>query len=128
MKLKANNKAQMLIEIVIAVGVLALVLVGVSDLMTRSQIVSSYQRRSDEALSIAKKILNDYRTQKESDPSNFKDNVVGLDKQVCVEGKDYSCVVTITKNSNSVNLLIKVSWPEGSNTLNVSLDQIIGNL
>lgn len=118
----------MLIEIVIAVGVLALVLVGVSDLMTRSQIVSTYQRRSDEALSIAKKILNNYRTQKESDPSNFKDNVVGLDKQVCVEGKDYSCVVTITKNSNSVNLLIKVSWPEGSNTLNVSLDQIIGNL
>lgn len=123
-----KNKGQMLIEIIIAVGVLVLVLVGVSDLMTRSQRVSSYQGKRDEALSIAKEILNDYRLQKENDPQNFADTVIGLSRDVCVVGKDYSCTVTVTKNATSVNLFVSVSWVDGANTLDVSLEQDIGNL
>lgn len=123
-----KNKGQMLIEIIIAVGVLVLVLVGVSDLMTRSQRVSSYQGKRDEALSIAKEILNDYRLQKENDPQNFADTVIGLNRDVCVAGKDYSCTVTVTKNVTSVNLFVRVSWIDGANTLDVSLEQDLGNL
>ncbi len=76
----------MLIEIVIAVGILALVLIGVSDLMTRTQRVSTFQAKRDEANSVAKKILNDYRLQRDIDPETFATTVTGIDRAVCVDG------------------------------------------
>ncbi len=120
-----KNKGQMLIEIVVAVGVLALVLIGVSDLMTRSARVSGYQAKRDEANSIARELLNDYRIQKENDPDNFEDIASGLSREVCVEGKDYSCLVTVTKNTGSVDLLVTVSWPDGNNILSISINQTL---
>lgn len=118
-----KNKGQMLIEIVVSVGVLALVLIGVSDLMTRTQRLSNFQTKKDEANAIANSILNDYKLQKESDLDSFVDNVVGIDRSVCVEGKDYSCVATITDTADSVLILVKVSWVEGENTFSVSATQ-----
>lgn len=118
----------MLIEIVVAVGVLALVLIGVSDLMTRSLRNSSFQVKRDEALSIAREILNDYRIEKENDPEIFESVVVGLNRDVCVDGKDYSCSVEVTKNNGSVDLLVTVNWPDGNNTLSINLKQTFNDL
>ncbi len=118
----------MLIEIVIAVGVLALVLVGVSDLMTRSARVTTFQRKRDEAYSVARSVINEYRLQKDSDPDNFESNVTGLNKEICVEGKEFSCNATIFNVNGLVKVVVQVSWVEGQNTLSVSLDQSFGSL
>lgn len=118
-------KGQMLIEIVVAVGVLSLVLIGVSDLMTRSQRVGTFQRQKDEALSIARMLLNDYRIQRDNDPDQFEDNVVGLSRDVCVTDKPYSCKVEVTKQTGSVDVVATVSWIDGVNTLSVNLNQVL---
>ncbi len=120
-----KNKGQMLIEVVVSVGILALVLIGVSDLMTRSQRQSEFQTKKDDAMEVAKSLLNDYRSQKEMDPVTFLDNVVGINRAVCIEGKDFSCVVEVTKGSSSVDLNITVSWVDGSNTLSINLKNTI---
>ncbi len=123
-----KNKGQMLIEIVISVGVLALVLIGVSDLMTRTQRVSSFQAKREEALSIAKEVLNDYRVQRDNDLDDFEENVVGFTREVCVDGKDYSCRTEITKNGGSVDIIVVVSWVDGENTLSVDISQKLEEL
>lgn len=113
----------MLIEIVVAVGVLSLVLIGVSDLMTRSQRVGTFQRQKDEANTIARSLLNEYRIQRDNDPDTFEDNVVGLSRDVCVSGKDYSCTVEVNKLSGAVEVIATVSWVDGVNTLSITLNQ-----
>ncbi len=120
-----KSKGQMLIEVVVSIGILALVLIGVSDLMTRSQRQSEFQTKKDDAMEVAKSLLNDYRSQKEMDPVTFLDNVVGINRAVCIEGKDFSCVVEVTKGSSSVDLNITVSWVDGSNTLSINLKNTI---
>jgi type II secretory pathway pseudopilin PulG len=128
MKLEIKSKGQMLIEIVIAVGILALVLVGVSDLMTRSSRITTFQKKRDEAYTVARSIINTYRLQKDSDPGNFESNVIGLNMAICEEGKDFSCLATISKNNGSVDISVKVSWPEGQNVLSITMNQTFGNL
>lgn len=118
----------MLIEIVISVGILALVLIGVSDLMTRTQRVSTFQAKRDEANSIGKKILNDYRLQRDNDPDGFANNVVGINRPTCVEGKTYSCVATIENVNGDIDVRITVSWIEGENTFSISLNQKLNDI
>ncbi len=118
----------MLIEIVISVGILALVLIGVSDLMTRTQRVSTFQAKRDEANSIAKEILNDYRLQRENDPVGFSTTVSGINRSTCVEGKDYSCIALVEEVSGDVDITVTVSWVEGENTFSVSLNQKLNDL
>lgn len=120
-----KSKGQMLIEVVVSIGILALVLIGVSDLMTRSQRQSEFQTKKDDAMEVAKSLLNDYRSQKETDPVTFLDNVAGINRAVCIEGKDFSCVVEVTKGLSSVDLNITVSWVDGSNTLSINLKNTI---
>ncbi len=120
---RMTNKAQMLIEIVIAVGILALVLIGVSDLMTRTQRVSNFQAKRDEAVSIAKEILNDYRLQRDNDPDGFAELVTGLNKPTCIEGKNYSCVATVEDVAGDIDITVTVSWVEGENTFSINLNQ-----
>ncbi len=118
----------MLIEIVISVGILALVLVGVSDLMTRTQRVSTFQAKRDEANSIAREILNDYRLQRENDPVGFSASVIGINRSTCVEGKDYSCTALVEEVNGDVDVAVTVSWVEGENTFSVSVNQKLNDL
>lgn len=123
-----NRKGQMLIEVVISVGVLALVLIGVSDLMTRTQRVSSFQAKREEANSIAKSILNDYRIQRDLNPDEFTSSVTGLNRETCIDGKDFSCNAVTEVVNNDVNITIKVSWVEGENTFTVELNQKLSEI
>ncbi len=118
----------MLIEIVIAVGILAMVLIGVSDLMTRTQRVSTFQAKRDEANSVAKKILNDYRLQRDTDPETFAATVTGIDRDTCVDGLDYSCTATVTNVNGDVDINVVVSWVEGENTFSISTSQKLNEL
>lgn len=118
----------MLIEIVISVGILALVLIGVSDLMTRTQRVSTFQAKREEANSIAKEILNDYRLQRDNDPEGFSNSVIGINKPVCVEGKDFSCVAVADVVNGDVDITVTVSWVEGENTFSISTNQKLNDI
>lgn len=117
----------MLIEIVIAIGILALVLVGVSDLMTRSARVTTFQRKRDEAYSVARSVVNEYKLQRDNDPNSFELNVTGINKEVCVEAKEFSCVAVVNNSGGLIEIVVTVSWIEGQNTLSVSLKQTFGN-
>ena len=66
-----NFSGQMLIEVVIAIGIIALVLVGVSDLMTRSLRVVTFQKQRDEANAYLQKMQNDLKAQRDADPEGF---------------------------------------------------------
>lgn len=130
MKLLMNNRfsGQMLIEVVVAVGILALVLIGVSDLMTRTQRVSTFQAKREGATEIAKNILNDYRLQRDADPETFAATVTGINRQTCVEGKDYSCVAVVENVNDDITVTITVSWIEGENTFSVNFSQKLNKL
>lgn len=116
---------QMLIEVVVAVGIIALVLVGVSDLMTRSLRLITYQKQRDEAMMILQKIQNDYKAQRDSDPDTFYQNAVNTTIDPCVAGKPYKCTVMMDKLPDSVIIDAKAEWSDGGNVISTSLRQIL---
>lgn len=119
----------MLIEVVLAVGILSLVLIGVSDLMTRTQRASTFHAKQDKANSIAKEIINEYRLQRDEDPEGFAGSVVGLNNSECESNSDFGCVVSVTVlDDETVELNIVVSWQEGDNTFKVVSDQKLSKL
>ncbi len=113
----------MLIEIVVAIGIIALVLIGVSDLMIRSAKVASFQKQKNEAVSIIETILNDYRTLRDSDPQDFYNTVTSTILDPCVVDKPYVCTITIDKTADAVLVTIKAEWLDGGQTYSVTLSQ-----
>lgn len=113
----------MLIEVVVALGIIGLVLVGVSDLMTRSVSVVNFQKQKDEALSIIEKMLTDYKRERDLDSESFysaaADNIV----DPCVVDKPYKCIVTMITTADSVNIQITAEWQNGGKDYSVSLSQ-----
>lgn len=123
--LKDKHRGQMMIEVVVALGIITLVLVGVSDLMTRSLRVVSYQKQKDEANSIIQKTLNDYKLQRDSDPVNFYDTVAGATIDPCVIGKPYKCIVTVGKTEEDIAIKVTVEWNDGGKVFNTDSSIIL---
>ena len=124
-RIKSNMfSGQMLIEIVVAVGIIALVLVGVSDLMTRSSRVVTFQKHKDEATTIAQKVLNDYRTQRDSDPLDFYASAGNNVMDPCV-ADTYKCTITMDTNAvpDFVLITVSVEWNDGGQVFSTSLSQ-----
>lgn len=117
------NYGQMLIEVVIAVGIIALVLVGVSDLMTRSLKVISFQKQRDEASTLLQKIQNDYKAQRDVDPEGFYTLVTNATIDPCEAGKPYKCSVVVDRAADGVVISATASWDEGGNTVSISSSQ-----
>ncbi len=113
----------MLIEIVVAIGIIALVLIGVSDLLIRSAKVATFQKQKNEAVTIIEAILNDYRTQRDSDPQEFYSTVTGDVLDPCVVDKPYVCTISVDKTAEAVLVTIKAEWLDGGQTYSVSLSQ-----
>ncbi len=65
------NSGQMLVEIVVAIGIVVLVLVGVSDLTTRTTKMYRLQKEKDEANRLIEARLNQYRDDRDRDVSGF---------------------------------------------------------
>lgn len=123
--LKRAHRGQTLIEIVMAIGIIGLVLVGVSDLMTRSIRVVSFQKQKDEALIIIKKMLIDYKAARDTDPEGFYTAIDNATIDPCVANSVYKCVVTVDKppTLDSVNISILAEWLDGGKTYSVTLSQ-----
>ncbi len=113
----------MLIEIVVAIGIIGLVLVGVSDLMTRSVSVASFQKQKEEAITIIKKILNDYKSDRDTNPDGFYAAISGSIIDPCKDGLPYRCLVTVSKNSDSVTITVTAEWEDGGKTYKTALTQ-----
>lgn len=124
-KVLAKNKGQMLIEIVVAIGIIGLVLVGVSDLMTKSVRATSFQKQKAEALVIVKKILGDYKTARDADPESFYSAAESVLIDPCEVDKPYRCYVTMEKYPDSVSVLVRAQWQDGGRTYDVSLSQLL---
>lgn len=122
-RVNLNHPGELLIEIVVAIGIIGLVLVGVTDLMTRSARVVTFQKQKDEALSIVRKKLNEYKTTRDTDPESFYNTVVGGVTDPCVPEKDYKCIVSVDKQLDSVLITVVAEWNDGGRTYNVSLSQ-----
>lgn len=118
----------MLIEIVVAIGIIGLVLVGVSDLMTRSIRVVTFQKQKAEAITIIKKMLDSYRVLRDSDPDGFYASAGNALLDPCVAEKPYKCTVTMEKTADAVNVLIVAEWQDGGRTYNVSLSQSLARV
>ena len=115
----------MLIEIVVAIGIIGLVLVGVSDLMSKSVRTTSFQKQKAEALTIIKEKLGDYRTARDTNPEGFYSSAESVSIDPCVVDKPFRCLVTMEKYPDSINILIKADWSDGGRTYEVSLSQLL---
>lgn len=118
-----KNKGVMLIEIVVAVGIIGLVLIGVSDLMTRSVSVVTFQKQKKEALTIITKKLNDYKAARDTNPDNFYTTVADSIVDPCVVNKPYKCLITVDKTADAVKISITAQWQDGGRPYETSLSQ-----
>ena len=118
-----KNKGQTLIEIVVAIGIIGLVLVGVSDLMTRSVSSVAFQKQKKEALTIITKKLNDYKVARDTNPDNFYTTVVDSIVDPCVVNKPYKCLITVDKTVDAVKISITAQWQDGGRPYETSLSQ-----
>jgi|SRR3989344_2220032 len=122
-KFLPKNKGVMLIEIVVAIGIIGLVLVGVSDLMTRSVSLVTFQKQKKEALTIITKKLNDYKVARDTNPDNFYATVVDSIVDPCVVNKPYKCLITVDKTVDAVKISITAQWQDGGRPYETSLSQ-----
>ena len=129
-------KGQSLIEIVVAVGIIAVVLVGVSDLITRSLGLASFQASKNDATNIAQDQLNYFRQLKDQEPIRFfsKPGDVYV-YQDCNPGYDvtkYTCNVIYSNeirdsenNIVGVDMTVSVGWKDGDNNIKTELIQTL---
>ncbi|HOX95890.1 MAG TPA: type II secretion system protein [Candidatus Woesebacteria bacterium] len=119
MKIKTINHGQTLIEIVVAVGIISLVLVGVSDIVSRSLSMLSYQKDRSGAVNLAQKQINYYRGERDKAPITFFNNLDSF--QVCqgtidedgkFDGK-YNCVISYHDLGDVVDMTVTVIWNGG---------------
>lgn len=122
-KKQTRNSGQMLIEIVVAVGIIGLVLVGVADLMTRSVRVVSFQKQKDEAIAVIKKKLIAYQAERDSDPEGFYATIDNAIMDPCETDSVYRCVLIVDKKTTSVVINISAEWEDGGKTYSVNLSQ-----
>lgn len=126
-------RGQSLIEIVVAVGIIAVVLVGVSDLITRSLSLASFQASKNEAVTIAQSWLNYYRQKKDENPDLFFDAASGNPTNgfsTCTTGSPkYSCVINYSNpnppNNTKIDMKVSVTWQNGSNSIVTELSQTL---
>jgi len=120
-----KNPGLMLIEILVAVGIVGLVLVGVSDLMTRAIGATTFQKQKNEALIIVQKKLTDYKIARDTNPESFYNSITNTVIDPCTVGTIYKCTVTADKAADSVIVSIVAEWQDGDRNYNVKLSQLL---
>jgi type II secretory pathway pseudopilin PulG len=131
MEMQLRSKGQSLIEIVVSVGIIAVVLVGVSDLIIRSLGLSTYQAEKNVASNIAQNQLNYYRQIRDQRPTDFFDlskNNPGGAYSACVGEYDtakYGCAITYSGDGNGVEMKVVITWKNGENEIKTELSQTL---
>ena len=128
MKLTSSPlSGQSLIEIVVAVGIIAVVLVGVSDLITRSLGLTSFQSSKTVAVNIAQRQLTYYRQKRDEIPADFfVDTQANYGSCVGMDGlSNYDCSIIYSDITNGLNMTVTVKWRDGDNEITTQLSQIL---
>lgn len=129
MKIQIINKGQSLIEIVVAVGIIVVVLVGVSDLVTRSVGLASFQESKNEAINIANSQLNHFRQEKDINPTSFFTSVADNPIAECynVTDTNYQCSIKYdnTGLTDSTKMTVSVVWSDGDKEITTELSQLL---
>lgn len=124
-------KGQSLIEIVVAVGIIAVVLVGSSDLISRALNLASYQAGKNDSDNVAQYQLDYYRQQRDLNPASFFDSVSGYVSGnfdcVNVDTTKYSCSIIFDDEgvTNGVRMTVNVVWHSGDKNITTSLSQVL---
>jgi Tfp pilus assembly protein PilV len=128
---KISFKGQSLIEIVVAVGIIMVVLVGVSDLVVRSLGLAGYQSDRNVASNIAQKQLNYYRQARDQAPADFFNQADGNPSNrysACIGPFDtdkYGCSIAYTYITNGVEMAVNITWKDGENEIKMQLSQTL---
>lgn len=126
---KKNHRGQTLIEIVVAVGIIAVVLVGVSDLVTRSLNLASFQADKHEAENIAQNQLNYYRQARDIEPTNFfSEENPQRDYSECVGAfniEKYECSIAYVNVANGVEMTVTIVWNDGDKQISIPMTQVL---
>jgi len=122
-----STKGQSLIEIVVAVGIIVVVLVGVSDLITRSLGLSVFQTSKNMAVNIAQNQLTYYRQQRDLSPTEFfidtQANYSSCDWYV-FDNVKYVCMITYTPiGTTGVNMKVSITWKDRDKSITTELSQ-----
>jgi hypothetical protein len=133
-----RQKGQMLAEVVIAIGLLALILVGMSELITRSTVSIRLNKEKDEASRAVEARLSYLRQERDRDPiAFFATQVHDLDSgnfadctgsTIWPVSAQYTFACTERYSSTTAGVLVEVmaSWTyKTTNDLNVTLATII---
>jgi Tfp pilus assembly protein PilV len=128
--MKNNNleSGQSLLEIVVAVGIIALVLVGVSDLITRSLGLTSFQAKKNIAVNIAENQLTYCRQKRDLNPTDFFASPHdSCGSCVDFDSDEYECQIAYdsTGITNGVNMTVSVTWQDGEKTITTQLSQLL---
>jgi len=118
---------QSLIEIVVAVGIIMVVLVGVSDLVTRSLSLSSFQQNKKEAEKIAQNQLDLARAERDANPSAF---FLDQSPDACQDFDDtkFQCSISYGDSlGGGIQMTVNVEWIDGDKTITTTLSQFLAD-
>jgi len=134
-----QNAGQMLAEVVIAIGLLALILVGMSELLSRSTANIRLNKQKDEAARAVEARLSYLRQERDKDSAYFFASVVhNLDSgtfTACttpvwpfVAEYNFSCTERYSDVVSGVLVEVKASWTnKTTNDTSVTLSRILEN-
>lgn len=119
MNLLKKHTGQTLMEIVVAVGIISLVLVGVSDIISRSLNLTTFQSEKNNAVNLAQKQLNYYRGERDKAPTTFINNLDNyrlcqgtLAENGKIDGV-YTCQISYQDLGSIIKMTVVVSWDGG---------------
>ncbi len=129
-----KRRGQILAEVVIAIGLLALILVGMSELISRSTVSTRLSKQKDEGARLVEARLSYFRQERDRDAANFF-NSLALETEGFVDcvsdpwvSTTFACAEKFTNLADSSGVLIEVraSWANrDANDTNVTLSTII---
>lgn len=121
---KRNDKGQMLVEVMVALGIITTALVFAVSAATQSQRNARYVQNEMEANKHANAVIERLRNTKDSNPDNFFS--AGTCGACSGVPAFYSCSLSCTfVGGNRANVTVTVSWEEAGSTRSVRLPTIL---
>ena len=138
MKIKIRS-GQILAEVVVAIGVTAVVLVGISQLMSRSTVSIRQNKQKDEAIRVVDSKIQYYRRERDRNEDVFFKNIVhDLDSggfRTCLTPwpittqYTFDCTERFSSVTEGVLVEVRASWTDKTaNDRNLTLSAIISRL
>lgn len=129
-KINKYCRGQMFIELIVAVGVITVALVGVIAMSTQSVKVQKASGNRGEATNLANRNLEEIRNLKNRNVVGFFNptpTIVPAPPACPITAASvYSCSVSyVLTGTDEMKVTVTVSWAEGSNTMNVVVNSIL---